>query len=80
MAYSTPAPWTPSDIIRNLRTGKAYIVLHIVKGYATLLAPLMNNDELPYTLTLFPREYDNYCKDANAVLKDGKYQRDNVVL
>lgn len=80
MGYTIPAPWTTSDTIRNLKNGKLYLVLHVVKGYATLLTSLMDHDELPLTLTLFPREYSNYTKDTNAVLKNGKYECDTIIL
>lgn len=80
MGYSIPAPWSASDTIRNLKSGKLYLVLHVVKGYATLLTSLMDHDELPYTLTLFPREYANYTKDTNAVLKNGKFTSDTIIL
>jgi len=72
--------WQPQDLIRNLRTGNVYIVLNVLPQLATLIAPLNDTSELPQTLTLFPRQYDYYIKDSNAVLKNGSYQCDKIVL
>lgn len=69
-----------SDLIRNLKTGNTYVVLHVTEGFATLVAPLNDTSELPQTLTLFPRQYDYFIKDSNAVLKNGNYQRDTIEL
>lgn len=77
---TTPAPWTSSDLIRNLKTGQLFMVLHVVKGYASLVVPLQDSSELPQTLTLFPRQYDNYTKDSNAILKNGKWKNDTITL
>lgn len=72
--------WQPQDLIRNLRTGKIYIVLNVLPALATLIAPLNDTSELPQALTLFPRQYDYYVKDSNVVLKNGNYQRDTIEL
>lgn len=77
---TTPAPWNTSDLIRNLKTGELFMVLHIVKGYASLICPLQDSSDLPQTLTLFPRQYPNFVKDSNAVLKKGAWQSDRIVL
>lgn len=77
---TTPALWSASDLIRNLKTGELFMVLHIVKGYASLICPLQDSSELPQTLTLFPRQYTNFVKDSNAVLKKGKWKNDTITL
>jgi hypothetical protein len=74
-----PAPWKPSEIIRNLRTGRAYMVLQVVRGYATLIAPL-DQTEFPPTQTLFTRDYYKFVRDTDAIEKDGKWQADIINL
>lgn len=72
--------WQPQDLIRNLRTGNVYIVLNVLPQLATLIAPLNDTSELPQTLTLFPRQYEYYTKDANVVYKNGSYLHDTIEL
>lgn len=72
--------WQPQDLIRNLKTGKVYIVLHVTDNLASLICPLHDTSELPQTLTLFPREYPNYAKDSNIIMKDGSYRCDKIIL
>jgi len=71
--------WKQSDLIRNLKTGKAYMVLQVIRGYATLIAP-MDQTELPPTQTLFTRDYDKFALDRDAVQHNGKWECDNIVL
>ncbi len=77
---STPSPWKTKDLIRNLSTGKLYLVLHVVKGYATIITNLSDPTELPPTFTLLPREYYKYARDCDALEKDGKWINDMISL
>lgn len=74
-----PSHWKPSDLIRNLITGRLYMVLHVIKGYATIIAAL-DETELPPTVTLFPRDYEKYTKDTNAIEENGKWRSDTITL
>ncbi len=79
MSISSPPTWKQSQLIRNLKTGRLYMVLQVIRGYATLIAP-MDQTELPPTQTLFTRDYDKFVKDSDAVIKDGKWEHDIISL
>lgn len=74
-----PAPWQQTNLIRNLQTGKLYMVLQIIRGYATLIAPL-DQTEQPPTQTLFTRDYYKFARDCDAVEKNGKWKNDTINL
>lgn len=82
MQASTPilTKWKSTDTIRNLRTGKLYMVLHVIKGYATILSSLSDPQELPPTFTLYTRDYYKYEKDCNVEEKNGAWRAQGAII
>lgn len=76
---TTKAPWQTTELIRNLKTGKLYFVIQVIRGYATLISP-MDEKEQPPTQTLFTRDYDQFRRDCDTTEKDGKWESDTISL
>ena len=55
--------WKAGDIIRQIKTGKAFLVLHVYKNTATILSDL--EQELPIAIVLLPKKYDEFATDRD---------------
>lgn len=71
--------WKPSELIRNLKTGRLYMVLQVIKGYAMIIAP-MDQTELPPTQTLFTRDYIQFARDCEVEERNGIYKHAKMTL
>jgi hypothetical protein len=63
--------WKKCDIIRNKLSGTPYFVIHKFEYVCTLIIDMTDTSQLPQSLTLLPKDYDNYAlaSDMEAEVK-----------
>lgn len=69
MAVTETAPWKRGDIIRNARTGKPFLVIHVYTNLATMIADPQERDLQPPVL-LLQKDYYRYAKDVEMECKE----------
>lgn len=61
--------WSKGEVIRHIKDGHPYLVLHVYKHSCTILCDLEDKNPLPQARVLLLREYGNYTTDINMVAK-----------
>ncbi len=68
--------WKKQDIIRDIKTGKPYLVLQVILDTATIIVDMNDHSTPSLPLTLLPRDYSAFALDHDMdVIED----EDNTV-
>lgn len=61
MAENFPTNWKPGEIIREKKSGRAFLVLHVYKNICTIISDL--RESTPVAIVLLPARYNEFASD-----------------
>lgn len=63
--------WKKDDLIRNIYTGKPYLVIHLFLHTATLIVDAEEHCPTRIPFVILPADYSNYASDNNFIEEKG---------
>lgn len=64
-------PWKKGDLIRNIATGKPFLVIHLYLHTATMIVDATDTTSTRIPFIILPADYLNYSSDTNFIEKKG---------
>lgn len=64
-------PWKKGDLIRNIKTGQPYLVIHLYLHTATMIVEANEPSPTRTPFIILPADYPNYAPDNNFIEKKG---------
>lgn len=55
--------WKAGEIIREIKSGKPFLVLHVYKNISTILSDL--EEDMPVAIVLLPKKYEEFATDSD---------------